>query len=393
MKRTSVLAALAGLTLLTSGCISDQYWTMRPSESAQTAGAADPILILQIRERPPGSERYQSYWDERDFLAVQGWLESESQASPIVVFVHGWHHNARKNDQNLQSFRDFVGELQDNICSLAQQKREINGCVPVKAVFVGWRGDSSALPNLLDFWTIFGRHRASTDLGTGKLRGFIAYLQERFPDRTMIIAGHSLGANALYNAIKPANPEHPLVVGENTDFILMNPAISSSDFQDLDKALRKTIQSDLQRTATVDSLRLSATTRIIQERKFRKITIIQADGDSAVGFLFKFVGGTSIGFDEARWTHSATANSISVCPSIQISAKPNPCHIALDSGLTLTPKGAITEPNCSAQYAQPSWVITADPTVSKSHGDIWNKAEQCALAELIGKRVKHVEGF
>ena len=55
----------------------------------------------------------------------------------LVVFVHGWQHDARTDDDNLTAFRALLSK------TVEYEKRHASAGVaprPVLGVFVGWRG-------------------------------------------------------------------------------------------------------------------------------------------------------------------------------------------------------------------------------------------------------------
>jgi len=397
MNRTVLFAGLTCSCLLIAGCISDKYWRMRTGEDPQKGGMSNQnIRILQVKEGHTGEGAYQDFWDQRDFDSIKAWLD-EDKSAPVVVYVHGWHHNARENDKNLDNFRKLVKTLQDDICALAQLQGDRSAYTPVKGIYVGWQGDSF-VGSVVDFWTIYGRKRASTELGVGKLRSFVSYLQSTNSGRTMVITGHSLGANALYNAIKPTEPGQVLTVDKNTDFILLNPAISSAEFQGVDEAMKRSVEFNLNQLSDGRSETLSEEQRILDNRQYRKILILQATKDKAIGRIFKAAVGPAVGFDTNRLTHEASTTpaysaASTSCNPLTIGKQIDKCNISLDSGLVLRPKGGTDTENCKAQYLKTSWIVAADPSVSAGHGDVWNSVERCALAELIAKRIQHVDGF
>jgi hypothetical protein len=71
-------------------------------------------------------------YDRRQMTALAGELDRLGGADAlIVVFVHGWKHNGRSDDDNLQSFMQVLEDT-------AHQQEA--GGMPVLGVYVAWRG-------------------------------------------------------------------------------------------------------------------------------------------------------------------------------------------------------------------------------------------------------------
>jgi hypothetical protein len=85
-------------------------------------------------------------------------------AATIVVYAHGWHHNARVDDENIVSFRNVLGTI------AAQQHVGMTCSDPnpdknrVIGVYIGWRGESSTNP-VLTWLTIWDRKRSAHVIG------------------------------------------------------------------------------------------------------------------------------------------------------------------------------------------------------------------------------------
>ena len=130
----------------------------------------------------------------------------------IIVFVHGWQHNAAPGDSNVESFKQFLTQISHNETVASQQdkrsKRKILG------VYIGWRGDSSAIPILkyITFWS-----RKYTALQVGELgvteallklakivniKAGIDISKSKPPLSRMAILGHSFGGQVVYTALQ-----------------------------------------------------------------------------------------------------------------------------------------------------------------------------------------------
>ena len=140
--------------------------------------------------------------DEQGILASRAQAEAalanaakeEADGSYVVVFVHGWHHNASSEDGNVKSFYDALA-----LVSLWNPKRRIKG------IYIGWRGDSVPVPGLryLTFWD---RKNTSDEVGRGGLLEFLLRLERSVKRGTsernrLVVVAHSFGASVTFNAL------------------------------------------------------------------------------------------------------------------------------------------------------------------------------------------------
>ena len=122
----------------------------------------------------------------------------------INVFVHGWHHNAKQGDANVESFKLNLAELSKVESHLHQ------GRTPRKVVgvYVGWRGESIDIPwiNNITFWDRKNTAHEVGYLGMAELLlrleeiRNIKNTQEPPVKSRLVILGHSFGAAAVYSA-------------------------------------------------------------------------------------------------------------------------------------------------------------------------------------------------
>src|ERR1700733_321454 len=87
----------------------------------------------------------------------------------LVVFVHGWQHDARSDDENLSAFRVLLSETVEY-----ERSRASTGVAPrpVLGVFVGWRGLSAfGLGDVIADATFWERQGAGLRGGGGAGRG------------------------------------------------------------------------------------------------------------------------------------------------------------------------------------------------------------------------------
>lgn len=165
----------------------------------------------------------------------------------LIVFVHGWHHNAAAGDDNVVQFRRLLRDL-----DVAERQTTPAGEAPMRAVglYVGWRGQSLDLPYLehLSFWE---RKNTAERVAQGSVRELFSRL-DRFHDQhrqpqgglgavRMLTVGHSfgglityeaLGGEFLRSAVDAGQPGQPLSrMGDLV--VLVNPALEGARFEPL----------------------------------------------------------------------------------------------------------------------------------------------------------------
>jgi len=131
----------------------------------------------------------------------------------ILLYVHGWKHNASQCDDNVICFSRLVermdilerhvGEILPEYRSAKEIGRTVVG------VYVGWRGlsvDAGFLTNTT-FWT---RKATAERVGRGGVKELLTRLEDyrasRNPHRDLdktqlVIAGHSFGGQVIYSAL------------------------------------------------------------------------------------------------------------------------------------------------------------------------------------------------
>jgi pimeloyl-ACP methyl ester carboxylesterase len=155
------------------------------------------------------------------------WLEEQLEAyagsHPIIlVFVHGWKHNARARDPNLRAI-DMV--LQQT----AEAEAAVGSNRPVIGIFVGWRG-LSFYAGWLTNLTFWNRKTAALRVALGSVRELFARLRRfrRQHDResALVIVGHSFGGLIVYSAVAQAFVELALYSSEDHRTVLREPSVT-----------------------------------------------------------------------------------------------------------------------------------------------------------------------
>lgn len=140
----------------------------------------------------------------------------------VVLFVHGWHHNAKPGDENLRDFAASVTDTRRRLIDIANPESEVyrlsrknltgTESLSVISIYVGWRGRS--LPWILDYITFWGRKASAERVGQGDLREFLIRLNSLYREKRDLRAngttrhflgmtsfGHSFGGQVLFKAV------------------------------------------------------------------------------------------------------------------------------------------------------------------------------------------------
>lgn len=177
-------------------------------------------------------------------------MSSDTNVSPLllVVFIHGWHHNASPDDINVKSFENFLRNLQyeeDNI-SFSSTKRQVVG------IYIGWRGESNE--SIFSPLTYRSRKMAGLRVGQYGVQEILAELnliRKEDPKSRLVSIGHSFGGGVLYSSVMQnlvdsvvsAKPKDmvgnlPVIDKAYGDLvILMNPALEAARVEVLNRRL------------------------------------------------------------------------------------------------------------------------------------------------------------
>lgn len=208
-----------------------------PATETRTISAPDSHYYLGVVE----FDEYGNLFNRRQLedLMAQLTLKDAEEGPPlIVVFTHGWHHNASKEDGNLLAFAN------DALSEIAALEKKVYGAKarPVVGIYVGWRGESINVDylNNLTFWD---RKNVAHAVGDGGLQELFVKLDEfryapkRAGKSRLVIIGHSFGGAVTYSTLHhhfveklTANdPLHP--IGDMV--VLINPAFEAMKLKPL----------------------------------------------------------------------------------------------------------------------------------------------------------------
>ena len=184
-------------------------------------------------------------WNREQGRVLFGEIRNVEKDVLMVLFVHGWKHDADSCDTNVTCFREALRGLHAAETALyGKDARQIVG------VYVGWRGDSSKgrIPRQLSF---FDRKATAHKVGSGSLTELIVRLKEertmRGGDSRLVIVGHSFGGAAVFSAtsqllmdrLVTADERCGAVRGLGDLVVLVNPAFEAARYQPLHQTLNE----------------------------------------------------------------------------------------------------------------------------------------------------------
>ena len=231
----------------------------------------------------------------------QGWLHSRKQMEQavarvrpladdprpvqLVVFVHGWKHNAGFNDDNVSNFRRGI---LDNFAA------RVGPGVRTVGLYVGWRGDSINI-NGLNNITFYDRKATAEHVARGSIRELFAHIRvlaekspRPDPSLRVVLIGHSFGGLIVFNAVADTLLDE-LVRAQGGGAprslfdlaVVLNPAFEASRFEPLFQVAKGSPPISASRPLFVS---------------------ITASNDSATRTAFPFGRAVNSFFDHEAWT-------------------------------------------------------------------------------------------
>lgn len=190
-------------------------------------------------------------WDRRQMAAVLDHLTTRAADDDqlIVVFVHGWKHNAAPGDSNIDTFRSVLARLSRDEALVARQlgkpARRVSG------VYLGWRGGSVPV-RWIENLTFWDRKSTAQKVGHGGVTEVLARLEQLKRDKEstgstgtrLVVVGHSFGGAIVHTALVQVL-EGRFVRGRGPDgvqtdvegfgnlVVLINPAFEANLFTPL----------------------------------------------------------------------------------------------------------------------------------------------------------------
>jgi hypothetical protein len=196
---------------------------------------------------------------EKDLIKILEWIRDvDRKKMIIVVYAHGWKHNAHHEDKDVDLFQRFL----ESVNKYERLRVEsANGDPDVKqrkvvGIYIGWRGQSIDLP-LLEQATFWTRKNTAERVGdSGQLQKLLEKIRRvkitsngNGPEETpggnngtqLITIGHSFGGYLLQEALRPyivaggykldESLETADAVGYGDFILLINPAFEGTKYE------------------------------------------------------------------------------------------------------------------------------------------------------------------
>jgi hypothetical protein len=310
----------------------------------------------------------------------------------VITYVHGWHHGANSPD---------VGKFSEWLAKISQtQLIRDSGLHPI-GVYLGWRGESTAIPVVRQF-TFYSRKAAAERLASNfDCYDAIAAVSQAAREshgaggQYTVLIGHSFGGLVVERSVAHAiNAEmHGHAAADRSlpaDLILMvNPASDSILTRQMIAALASRHTEDsrpflVSLTSTADaatgtafpvSTSLAATTKVFNE--------VEVPGTEDRESERRFYTATP-GHNEFLINHKTVRDK--TIPATGVKAIPTNLSHNLTGGVFAT-----DGPNETLELWQikrtgnvdvPYWDVKVDPSIIKNHGDIWNPKAQAMMAAI-----------
>ena len=346
----------------------------------------------------------------------------------VVVFVHGWHHNAMSDDENLASFRQLL-----------KSARKLQGDKPaILGIYVGWPGESVSVEpfSTLTFWE---RKNTAHSVGGGELFELFERLSQirlQNPDSKLVIIGHSFGGAVSYTALANRITEQilrdpqPDVQGDAPRspwdlLVLVNPAFEAMRVRSQMAAARSRNyrRTQIPHVVFITTEADDATRTAFPAGRFISTFFDRYADDDGQG---KALNNTAIGHYIPYVTHQLALFKPSGCAveskaekadligpkmigALASGQAPNACYEKLPGLLNAKPvellrcdhEGMCSEVAGKSHFLakgdalqgyvplnMPVMNIRATGDVMHAHNDIWNDTMQSFLTQLIVQMVK-----
>ena len=229
----------------------DKHMTDPQNDPRRIKRPNDDIKVIRLTNSGEFADRceltnalYELNWDrERPSNSYGVDVKEGAISLPklVLLYVHGWKHNADPSNSNRIEFEKFISAI---------RKRE-EGKRQVVGIYVGWNAEAPLwgwLENLT-FWVKKNNaDRIAQSSSLTLIVSAIGAIVESDPNKRdqFIPIGHSFGARMLYSAIAQpiinsatkAHPGYPggtyqLIRGFADAVVLLNPAIEASHYSAL----------------------------------------------------------------------------------------------------------------------------------------------------------------
>lgn len=315
-------------------------------------------------------------------------MHSEAGAN-LILFAHGWKHNAGHEDTNLVDFERALLSLKETDRQLCKDRLCENR--QTVGVFLAWRGLSATMQPFreLSFWNRKkhahrvgqdGAAQVIADLGTINTR---QYPESKPEINRYVIVGHSFGGAIVYSAVQQrllaglsAADSRGTVDPSVADLIiLVNPAFEAARYAAIERRASRHSFPESHRPilATFTSVGDTATKTYFPIG--RTLSTLFSKYDPKVENQRR-ADRTAIGHFQPYNTHSLTSDSPSIATLTEslcnwVSFRTGKSKSWQINGAKLYRSGRMKSPG---QYANPYYVVQVEEGVIPDHNSIWQGA-------------------
>jgi hypothetical protein len=234
------------LAVLLAGCAQNEpYHTLPGSPGNCRAEPADAACTQSYYQEHEGFDLAFAEFSERGNVFSDRYLtdvlriirdKAEQDGVVLVVFIHGWKHNADEDDDNLHDFKRSLRAVGKTLKARFEDndlgKRQLIG------LYIGWRGASINAP-VLKQATFWDRKAVAEEVGKGGVTRLLLELDritEKRDENVMVVIGHSFGGAILVSSLSEVLTErathrtfanrYARTIGDG--LLVLNPAIEAN---------------------------------------------------------------------------------------------------------------------------------------------------------------------
>lgn len=338
----------------------------------------------------------------------------------LVLFIHGWHHNAGPEDTNLRDFRHLLTTLSANEQRSSVTQPTCPGLAApltgrhVVGIYVGWAGESINVPGI-KYTTVEDRKLTAQKVAQGSVRELLArltLLRERYgrPDKKdphqgsgmrMLSIGHSFGGLILFESLQQALIKDAVPLGERSKgqsddiryanrqgdlVVLVNPAFEATRYEALRRAAERVGEFAPDQYPVFISVTSNGdiwTGKVFSA--FRSIsTFLEKTNEGSE----REANRSTIGHNDRYITHD-----LQVCPKneganckpdvcVHGSGPPPPTGFSTFGQRTVICELSLTARAKFAQTHNPYWVVQTNDLIVQGHDGFFNKNFESFVTEM-----------
>lgn len=206
----------------------------------------------------------------------------------VTIFVHGWHHSAEPGDNNVKHFKQLLGKMAQNEKNMSKALRRAER--KILGVYVGWRGDSIAIPVIKEV-TFWDRKDVAHEVGLQGVTEVLLRLEEivnvkigqetipRPHNSRLITIGHSFGGAVVFTALQQVLADR--FIDSNSDKTYVDDA---KGFGDLVLLLNPAFEA--MRYSTLYDIAQQDCRQYSLNKQLPRLLTLTSEKDDATGMIF-----------------------------------------------------------------------------------------------------------